>query len=581
MSAAGRSVTWRGGIGIVLAGLIPGTLAGTQLAGLLFFLNPHLPFDPLPILRGIVYYGLLLGTLSLLLTLPFLWGRPARALRWLPAGLTAVLATAGVSAWIHASHFAFYLPPGINRRLLKAAIGLSLAALVCFYTVLLHRLRHRPYSGRSWLVFGLMAVASIYLVVERREAFGPPPSPDPRATTFEGSSRPLLCVIGIESATLDAILPLAEQGRLPFFSKMLSEGSHARLEPLLPPRPPALWTTLATGKYPYRHGVVGERSYGADFLTPAGTLKLLPVGIGFERWGSRRGVRPVDSRLLAARPLWEILSRLGVPTGLVGWPLTSPPSEGFRTSVSDRFFDSADGGGDEEVLPVELAERARLFRTDIDELDPAIASRFGPRPPDPVLEALVRDLWIRDLGVFLLDQDPQIDAFFLALPGLAEVSRRYFGGYHAVQFKGLQDPEYAEAAQLVSAYYVHLDELLAQFWDITRQPRWLVVVSTHGIEGFRGWHQAWRRLLRRPALEGFTHRGPDGVVLFLGDGFQSGALRRSADLVDLVPTLLYGLGFPIARDLDGAVLTDAFDTAFLARQSLTFVPSYETFARRP
>lgn len=68
-------------------------------------------------------------------------------------------------------------------------------------------------------------------------------------------------------------------------------------------------------------------------------------------------------------------------------------------------------------------------------------------------------------------------------------------------------------------------------------------------------------------------------MFFLGDGFQLGAALRSADLIDLVPTLLDGLGFPIARDLDGTVLTTTFETAFLARQPLTFVPSYETFAR--
>ena len=41
-------------------------------------------------------------------------------------------------------------------------------------------------------------------------------------------------------------------------------------------------------------------------------------------------------------------------------------------------------------------------------------------------------------------------------------------------------------------------------------------------------------------------------------------------------TLLYSVGLPIARDLDGRVLTAAFESAFLARQPLTFVPSYET-----
>ncbi|MCP4660535.1 MAG: hypothetical protein GY856_34480, partial [bacterium] len=69
-----------------------------------------------------------------------------------------------------------------------------------------------------------------------------------------------------------------------------------------------------------------------------------------------------------------------------------------------------------------------------------------------------------------------------------------------------------------------------------------------------------------------------GLLMFLGEGIRGGTTVRPPELVDLVPTLLYGLGFPIARDFDGAVLTATFDTGFLARQPLTFLPSYETFA---
>ena len=577
---------WRAWGIVLFSGFLPGALAGTQIAGLLFFLNPHLPFDPLPVARGIGLGGCLLGAVSLLVLLPFSRGRPGSSLRQLPIHLILVLTAAGISAWVHASYFAFFLPPGINRRLLKAAILLSLAALICFYTVLLHRLRQRRYGIRSWGLFALMALASIYVVVERREAFRPPLDASPRPTTFQGPTRPLLCVIGVESATLDAILPLAEQGQLPFFSKMLREGAPYRLTPLQPARRSPLWATLATGKYPYRHGVVGERSFNAGYLVDGARLTLLPLG--FDTWASRRFGRPIDADALQVRTLWEILSRLGVRIGLVGWPLTWPPPEGIETTLPDRFFDEDDGEDErfeergsrpESVFPVDLAERARLFRTRTEELDPASTSRFGAEPPAAVLEALARDLWIRDLGFFLLEQSPQIDAFFLRLPGLDEVSRSYFGGYHATQFKGVQDPESARAAQLVSAYYMHLDEVLAQFWSLPREPRWLVFVSPQGTEGAQGWRELWRRTSRRPALKGFTDEGADGVLLLLGDGFRKGPPIGTAKLVDLVPTVLYGLGFPIARDLDGGVLTTAFESPFLARQPLTFVPSYETLAR--
>ena len=558
-------------------GFLLGALAGTQVTGLLFFLNPHLPFDPVPVLSGVGFYGLLLGSASLLLTVLLSRYRRVRAHRWFPIGLTIVLAAAGLGAWINASYYAFYLPPGINRRLLKAAIWLTLAALVCFYTAWIHRVRHRPYGRRSGILFGLMALASVYVVMERREAFHPVLRPTPRPTTFQGSRRPQLYVVGVESATLDAILPLEEQGRLPFFSKLLREGTYARVKTLRPTRRSALWTTLATGKNPYRHGILGDRVFRAPFLSGEAKLYLLPLGLGFQRWGLRNDGEPIATDARRARPLWEVLSRLGVSTALVGWPLTAP-SAVVPIVISDRFFDAE--GQAEDGQSVELAERARLFRTEIEEIDPAIVSRFGPQAPEPVLWALSQDIWRKDLSLFLRDQDPQIEAFFVVLPGLAEVSSRYFGGFSAVQFRGFRDSESEHAAQILSAYYMYLDDLLAQLWERVVDPRLLVVVSAHGADGPRGWREALRLLFRQPAVEGYLDLGADGVLMLLGEGIQPGMMARPADLVDLVPTLLYGLGLPIARDLDGAVLTQAFKTGFLARQPLTFLPTYETLAER-
>ena len=568
----------RGLVRDLFSSALPGALAGTQVAGLIFFLNPHLSFDLLSVASGVAFYSSLLGGLSLLLTLPFACNRRYRVVRWLPLSLTVVLTAAGLSAWIHASYFAFYLPPGINRRLLKAAIWLSLASVICFYTVLIHRMRHRPYGRRSRALFGLMALASIYVVMERREAFRPALAQVLRPAIFQASQRPRLYVVGIESATLDAILPLEEQGRLPFFSRILHEGSHARLSSLRPGRRSALWTTLATGKYPYKHGIVGQEAFDAPFLPHQGSLTLLPLGIAFERWGIWSAGSPVDARALRTRPIWEILSRLGVPTAAVGWPVTSPPSETIDAVLTDRFFEAGAAAG--SAYPIELAERARLFRTDIGEIDPTVVSSFGVDTPDDVLKALARDLWRQDLSLFLLTQDPRIEALFVVLPGLAEISSQYFGGYSAVQFKGLQDPRSEHAAQLLSAYYTQLDDFLAQLWDHGNDPRLLVVVSSHGVDGPQGWREVKRVLLREPAIEGFLDQGSDGVMMFLGEGILNDAMLRPAELVDLVPTLLYGLGFPIARDLDGAVLTSAFETGFLARQPLTFLPSYEALADR-
>ena len=550
----------RGGLAILGGGFAPGALIGVHLAGLIFFLNPRLPFAPGPVLRGVAAYGALIGLIGLALHLPFTWNRPRRAGRILPWSLTLALAAAALLDWTHASYYSYFLPPGINERLIKTALWLSLGALIAFYTALLHALHRRPYGVRSRAAFTVIALLSVYAMVERREAFRPRPGPTPRPAAVEAGQRPKLWVVGIDAATLDAILPLAGQGRLPFLAKVLQGGVYGRLESFSPTWRDAVWTTLATGKYPYKHGVVGQRFYSAGFLAPGAELRLLPTGISFRRWGTLGGKPlPPGPPVREALALWEILPRLGVPAGVVGWPEAAPAAGETVFTLSDRS----------------LGEEPR------GKIAPALASRFGPRPPRWLLDALAGDLRRQSLTLSLAGRNPRAEAVFLLLPGLREVSRRTFGGFSAVQLEGGPGPARSArlAAERMAAYYEQLDALLTAAWSRTAGPRLLAVVSAYGVDPQGGWRRLWGRMAPGTALGGEFLDAPDGAVLLYGAGVRPGALLTGARLVDLAPTLLYGLGFPVARDLDGHVLTAAFDKEFLAENPVTFFPSYEGLAR--
>ncbi|NJL26382.1 MAG: hypothetical protein HC897_00205 [Thermoanaerobaculia bacterium] len=221
-----------------------------------------------------------------------------------------------------------------------------------------------------------------------------------------------------------------------------------------------------------------------------------------------------------------------------------------------------------------------MFRPEISEIDSADAGRFGSAVPEDVLEYLASDLWRESLSLFLLDQNPQLEALFLLLPGLSKISLGYYGGFDAVQFEGAQNAESVHAAQMVSAYYAHLDEFLAGLWQRRLGPRLMIVTAARGTEGQRGYRELRRLVTRQPALRGSFEGAPAGVLMFLGDGIAADAKFYRADLVDLAPTILYCLGFPVADDFDGKLLTEALDTGFLARQPLTFIPSYESLAER-
>lgn len=566
-----------GWLDVLAAGAAPGALLGTQIAGLIFFLNPGLPFAPGPVLRGIAVYAALLGGASLILHLPFTWGRRRRARRWLPWALTLALAAAALLDGTHASHFAFFLPPGINDRLIRTALWLTLGALIAFYTALLHALHRRRYGWRSRYGLTLLALLSVYAMVERREAFRPRPGPAPRPAAVEAGQRPRLLVIGIDTATFDALLPLAGQGRLPFLATLLQGGAYGRLGSIAPPQRDALWISLATGKYPYKHGVTGGRIYPAGWIAPGAELRILPVGISFPKWGTL-GLPPSTPRVYprTASPLWEILPRLGVPSGVVGWPAAGAAA-GTVFSLSDRFFiGEAEPGS---TRPPDLAERARLLRVEPREVDRNLRARFGMGPPPSLLNGLAADLWRESLFFSLAGEHPETGALFAVLPGLREVSLRSFGGFDAFQFAGARDPASQAAAERVAGFYEGLDDFLATVWKSGNGPRVLAVVSACGVapqggKGFLG-------IGGGQSAEGTLDGAPDGVLLLYGEGIRPGALLTGSRLVDLAPTLLYALGFPVARDLDGQALTAAFTKSFLAGHPLTFFPSYEDLAGGP
>ncbi|MCP4200386.1 MAG: alkaline phosphatase family protein [bacterium] len=558
--------------------LLPGLLAGAQLAGLLLFLNPDIPFDWFRFFRASAVLGLLLGVVSASGLTFYTWRRPGAAQRILPWAIIAVLATAALADWIQASFLAFYTPPGINIRLIKAAGLLSFAAVVLFYTALLHSFPPRRYGRRSILLFLVISLASVYALGERREAYRPRLQSAPLPSLVELEEGPALFVVGLEGATLDAILPLVQEGQLPFFGQIVEGGVHARLEPLSPIMRSALWTSLATGKFPYKHGVLSETSLRVGFLPGKPRLTLLPWGLplpdrlmpGFRR------ARP-DATSRRGLALWEIYSRLSLRTGVVSWPSLYPVTETSAFTFSERYF--AGNFSAPAALPPELAERGILFQIGQNELGPGPLAAFTDAPPE-VLSALAGDVWRESLAQFLLEQRQDLRRFFILLPGLGEVSTRYLGGFSAFEHEGIRNERRRTAAHLVTAYYRHLDSYLADLWERQDGPKLMAIVSPFGAQSPEGWRRVWFATTGR-SDEGSFSPANDGVLFLMGEGVKQGHFLERASLLDVMPTLLYATQLPISRELDGQVLVDAFSAPFLAQTPLNFVPSYETLVGQP
>jgi hypothetical protein len=502
--------------------------------------------------------------------------------------VTLVLALAAAAQWAHAALYAYYLPPGINVRLLKAATVVSVLTVCCFYTALLHSTQRRRYGWRSRGAIAMLAVLSLLLTAERRRAF-----PEAAATaTPEIGLRPRpaathLAVVAVEGATLDAILPLAEQGQLPFLGALLQQGVYGRLRTLAPTLRVSIWSSVATGAYPFRHGVVSNRTLEASFLRPTSRFSLTPWGSGFDRWARPLGVRTENVPPESTAPaLWRILDAAGLETTLVGWPTLNDARGASGPVLLESLFDDLaveaasrrerDGVMPAALFDPETTSRAVRLRPSLDSLDPTVFAALGDSVPSSVKAALVEDLWresvARDLLARRVDKTPS--AIFVGLPGLLEVSREAFGGYAAVQFDGDSRSVQRRAAQLVSGYYGFVDRELGRLWAALPEPRLLAVVSGHGVREPKQWRRLLSGVWPVTSLHGRVDGDADGVFMLLGDNLRSGERLDRGSLVDVAPTLLYAMGQPVPRDADGKVLTASFGSTYLTRNPLTFVPSY-------
>jgi hypothetical protein len=137
---------------------------------------------------------------------------------------------------------------------------------------------------------------------------------------------------------------------------------------------------------------------------------------------------------------------------------------------------------------------------------------------------------------------------------------------------GLGDDR-GDAASL-EAYYRQVDGEVGSVLESLGPEDLFLVVSGFGMEPVSATKRLLARIVGDPAATGTHENAPDGFLLAYGAHVEPGRRTRGS-VVDVAPTVLYYLGVPVARDVDGVARTDTFTAAFTDKRPITFVPSYE------
>src|SRR2546427_762338 len=128
-------------------------------------------------------------------------------------------------------------------------------------------------------------------------AFSPAACGRREAVSGDASDRPgRVVMVGVDGADWRVIEPLVARGRMPAFKRLMEQGATGTLRSMLPSASPSLWTTIATGVGPDRHGIHGfvvEGQRGADDAGRGEEGRATPADGG-------AGVRPVTSAMRRA-----------------------------------------------------------------------------------------------------------------------------------------------------------------------------------------------------------------------------------------------------------------------------------------
>jgi predicted AlkP superfamily phosphohydrolase/phosphomutase len=329
-----------------------------------------------------------------------------------------------------------------------------------------------------------------------------------------------------------------------------------------PTAPDPVWAAAATGVYPARNGVRSAAAYYA--LGDNRTIDLLPdhcFSHALVQIGLVRDV-PNTSEAWQARPLWSILSDAGISSGIVRWPLTFPvePIAGFV--VSDRFHALAGVTSDLDDRAVSPAALLPIARTGLEQGAATGGVRQSAETRDRLYARVMDLLRARDDVRFSAVRFQGLDAFGHAYIKYAQARPEDAAG---------QGGE--AGADALDRYYALIDTDVGRALDQQRPGDLLLVVSGFGMQRQNIAKEWLARLLSGDDVTGTHERAPDGFLIAYGEDVAPGRHKRGS-IVDVAPTVLYYLGLPMGRDMDGFARVDLFTRRFTAERPIAFIGSY-------
>ncbi|HSU53931.1 MAG TPA: alkaline phosphatase family protein [Candidatus Dormibacteraeota bacterium] len=358
--------------------------------------------------------------------------------------------------------------------------------------------------------------------------------------------KPRLLLIGWDAADWRVIRPLLEAGEMPNLATLMRQGLHGNLATIYPVLSPMLWTSIATGKRAYKHGIHG-------FAEP------LP---------DRSGVRPISILSRKTKALWNILNQTGHRSIVVGWWPSHPAEPINGVMVSNHFHGPLAAPDASRPFPAGTIHPASLAETLADlRVSPMELSGEFIRPFVPEYEKVdqEKDKRLHALGKMIAETM----SIHTVATELLATQRWDFAGvyysaidhfchgfmrYHSPRLPWVPEEDFDLYKNVVAGAYRYHDAMLGAMLALTDQDTTVIVMSDHG---FHPDHLRPRYIPAEPAGPAIEHRH-FGVLCMKGPELKGNEQLFGASILDICPTVLTLFGLPPGKDMDGKVLSTAF-----------------------
>lgn len=354
-------------------------------------------------------------------------------------------------------------------------------------------------------------------------------------------------VIGWDAADWKIVNKLVDEGKMPHIQGLIERGTMGNLTTLHPVLSPMLWTSIATGKRPFKHGVLG-------FSEPT------PDG---------GGVQPVSQWSRKTKAIWNILHQQGYRCHVVGW-WPSHPVEPLNGVMVSNHYHTAVGPPEQPwplapgmVHPKRVEPALAEVRLNPNELVPEQVLPFVPKAPEidqdkdrrlaSVMKILAECVSVHAAATWAMENEPW-DFMGVYYDAIDHFSHGFMK-YRAPRRPFISERDFELYGDVVEAGYRFHDMMLGATLRLAPKDTTVVICSDHG---FHSDHLRPAQIPNEPAGPAVEHRDL-GLFLIAGPGIKRDALVHGANLLDIAPTILTLCGLPIGEDMDGKPLLEVFE----------------------